>query len=58
VWAAFWGWDCCGPGGLLERVYLSIGIPRRSWPGLVVLPEVWTTSIAQTTDPWVLRISC
>lgn len=21
AWGAFWGWDCCGPDGLLERVY-------------------------------------
>lgn len=37
--AAFWGWDCCGPQGLLERVYSSLGVPQRSWHGLKCCPE-------------------
>lgn len=31
AWQAFWGWDCCGPDGLLERVYkcaIRLGIPQ------------------------------
>ncbi|KAK9817178.1 hypothetical protein WJX72_010703 [[Myrmecia] bisecta] len=38
--AAFWGWDCCGPGGLLERIFRALNIPERSWSGLKKLPEV------------------
>lgn len=33
VWAAFWGWDCCGPGGILDRLYTALKIPDRSWSG-------------------------
>ncbi|BDA42344.1 hypothetical protein COCOBI_03-2310 [Coccomyxa sp. Obi] len=40
VWAAFWGWDCCGPGGILDRLYTALKIPERSWSGLKRLPEV------------------
>ena len=29
-----WGWDCCGPRGLLDRVYSGLDIPTRSWHGL------------------------
>lgn len=31
VWAAFWGWDCCGPAGVLDRLYSALKIPERSW---------------------------
>jgi hypothetical protein len=31
VWAAFWGWDCCGPAGVLDRLYGALKIPERSW---------------------------
>jgi hypothetical protein len=31
VWAAFWGWDSCGPGGILDRLYTALNIPERSW---------------------------
>ncbi|KAK9909726.1 hypothetical protein WJX75_006627 [Coccomyxa subellipsoidea] len=40
VWAAFWGWDCCGPAGVLDRLYGALKIPERSWSGLKRLPEV------------------
>lgn len=40
TWAAFWGWDCCGPNGLLEQLYSALEIPPRSWSGLKRLPEL------------------
>ena len=40
AWSTFWGWDCCGPLGILERLYSSLGVPRRSWLGLKQLPEI------------------
>ena len=39
AWEAFWGWDCCGPSGLLERVYSALGVSRRAWHGLKCCPE-------------------
>ena len=39
AWAAYWGWDCYGPAGLLERVYGSLGLPQRAWHGLKACPE-------------------
>ena len=39
-WSAFWGWDCCGPGGILEQMYAALKVPTKSWPGLKRLPEV------------------
>lgn len=38
-------WDCCGPNGLLERVYRNLGISQRAWPGLKQLPEIGGLSI-------------
>lgn len=29
-----------GVGGLLDRLYAGLGLPRRAWPGLKRLPEV------------------
>jgi len=40
AWAAFWGWDCYGPGGALERVYGGLGVPKRAWHGLKHTPEL------------------
>lgn len=40
AWDAFWGWDCCAPGGLCERVYAHLGISDSSWPALKMLPAV------------------
>lgn len=40
AWDAFWGWDCCGPNGLLDRTYRQLGLPPRTWSGLKKLPEV------------------
>ena len=40
AWTAFWGWDCYGPGGALERVYGGLGIPKRAWHGLKHAPEL------------------
>jgi len=37
---AFWGSDLVGAGGLLDRLYAGLGLPRRAWPGLKRLPEV------------------
>jgi len=37
---SFWGADCVLPGGLLDRAYARLAIPRRAWPGLKRLPEV------------------
>lgn len=31
VWAFFWGWDCYGPGGILDRIFTALKIPDRSW---------------------------
>eukprot|EP00884_Botryococcus_braunii_P013340 jgi/Botrbrau1/22006/Bobra.0024s0022.1 len=39
-WAAFWGWDCYASEGLLDRMYLALGIPEKSWTALKHLPEV------------------
>ena len=38
--AAFWGADCVTDGGLLERAYCRLGVPRRAWTALKRLPEV------------------
>ncbi|CAL8463668.1 g3202 [Coccomyxa elongata] len=40
AWDAFWGWDCCAPGGLCERVYAHLGISESSWPALKMLPAM------------------
>ena len=40
VWAAYWGYDSCGPGGILDRLYTALRIPQKSWGGLKRLPEV------------------
>lgn len=40
VWAAYWGFDSCGPGGILDRLYTALRIPQKSWGGLKRLPEV------------------
>lgn len=40
AWDAFWGWDCCAPGGLCERVYAHLSIAESSWPALKMLPAV------------------
>lgn len=40
AWDLFWGWDCCAPGGLCERVYARLGIARSSWTALKALPVV------------------
>ena len=40
AWTAFWGWDCYGPGGALERVYGGLGVPKRAWHGLKHTPEL------------------
>jgi hypothetical protein len=32
AWQAFWGWDCCGPDGLLERVYKCVGPAPHRFP--------------------------
>lgn len=40
AWDAFWGWDCCGPNGLLDRIYRQLDLPPRTWSGLKKLPEV------------------
>lgn len=37
---AFWGADLVGEGGLLERLYAGLALPRRVWLGLKRLPEV------------------
>ena len=26
---AFWGWDCCGPGGILDRMYQALQVRVR-----------------------------
>lgn len=31
AWQAFWGWDCCGPDGLLERLYKCAGASLHIW---------------------------
>ena len=46
-WSAFWGWDCCGPEGILEQMYAALKVPAKSWPGLKRLPEVGGTSGSQ-----------
>jgi len=40
VWAAYWGFDSCGPGGILDRLFSALRIPQKSWGGLKRLPEV------------------
>ena len=40
VWAAYWGYDSCGPGGILDRLFTALRIPQKSWGGLKRLPEV------------------
>jgi len=40
VWAAYWGYDSCGPGGILDRLFSALRIPQKSWGGLKRLPEV------------------
>ena len=40
VWAAYWGYDSSGPGGILDRLYTALRIPQKSWGGLKRLPEV------------------
>lgn len=49
-WAAFWGWDCCGPQGLLERLYQALDIPERSWSGLKRMPGVAGLDMASRED--------
>ncbi len=44
AWDAFWGWDCCAPGGLCERLYAHLGISESSWPALKMLPAVSMTA--------------
>lgn len=36
----FWGWDSVRSKGMCQRVYRHMGIPERSWPALLSLPEV------------------
>ncbi len=45
TWDPACRWDCCGPNGLLERVYRNLGIPQRAWPGLKQLPEIGGLSV-------------
>lgn len=40
AWDAYWGWDCCGPGGVCDRVYAHLGIAPASWTALKMLPAV------------------
>ena len=54
AWDAFWGWDCCGPGGLCERVYGSLHIPRASWAGLKMLPAA-RAPLACPLEPGLLQ---
>ncbi|KAK9845449.1 hypothetical protein WJX81_006684, partial [Elliptochloris bilobata] len=44
---ASWGADLVGEGGLLERLYSGLALPRRAWPGLKRLPEVGGITDAQ-----------
>jgi hypothetical protein len=37
---AFWGRDLAAAGGLLEAVYLQLGLPSFKWAGLKALPVV------------------
>lgn len=46
-WSAFWGWDCCGPGGILEQMYAALKVAPKSWSGLKRMPEVGGTSGSQ-----------
>ena len=48
AWDRFWGWDCCGPGGLCERVYARLHVAPSSWTALKMLPAVrWAFSHAR-----------
>ena len=55
-WSAFWGWDCCGPGGILEQMYAALQVQPKSWPGLKRLPEVGGVS-AQQRQPYLRLVS-
>lgn len=44
-WSAFWGWDCCGPNGILDNVYAALEVPQKAWPGLKRLPEAGGVSL-------------
>ena len=42
-WSAYWGYDCCGPGGIMEKLYRALSVPKRSWQVLasaLVYPEL------------------
>lgn len=38
-WSAFWGWDCCGPGGILDHMYAALHVEPKLWPNLKQLPQ-------------------